>query len=60
MPNLFILLIIFITALVALLIWNLINFNEFKNQSLIRREALNDSKYWELKYKFESFLILLS
>lgn len=46
------------SAILVLLIWNLITLRSLQNKTLRRDENLNDQKYFELKYKNE-FLVAI-
>jgi hypothetical protein len=60
MSNFTLILSVVIVGLVVLFAWNSINFWNFKKQSLLHKEMLNDSKYWELKYKYEFILAIVT
>lgn len=56
MSQLTIILLIAIFSLISLFVWNAFNFRSLKRMAHLKDKELNDSKYWELKYKYE-FLI---
>jgi hypothetical protein len=51
-----VLVLIAISCLICLIVWNGLNYRTLKKLSLQKDKELNDAKYWELKYKYE-FLI---
>jgi Ca2+/Na+ antiporter len=53
-----IVLLIAISCLICLFVWNSLNFKTLKKLSTQKDKELNDAKYWELKYKYE-FLIAI-
>jgi len=58
--NLTIILTTLLLFVIILLIWNTVNFHSLKKQSSRHNEQLNDSKYFELKYKQEFFVAIVS
>jgi hypothetical protein len=59
MINLYTFLLVFIFALVIIIAWNGYTFWSLKKHSHLSEKILNDSKYWELKYKYEFIVAII-
>jgi len=60
MPQFTIILLLIIVSLISLFIWNGLNFRSLKKQATLRDKELNDAKYWELKYKTEFMVAIVT
>jgi hypothetical protein len=53
-------LLIAISCLICLFVWNGLNFRTLKKLSSQKDKELNDAKYWELKYKYEYLIAIVA